>query len=263
MRIYQRLIAGDDENATEIGLEYLQEMPLERVYDEVLLPALATAQRDWHHGRLNDQQYHFNVEAMREIVDAVADKALEIMPPQAQKQENPPSCVLTAAEDGSQPAGDLPRGASLRVLCLPARDEADEVVGCMLKHLLQRRGYNVKVLSAESLASEMMDLIAGHNTDAVVISALPPQAIAHARYLMKRLWSRHPELTIVLGLWMTYREDKVGQIGGGGSARPVARLWQALEQMEQKSHGILIKGSQEETREAESQGAPRLVQRPA
>jgi predicted PurR-regulated permease PerM/methanogenic corrinoid protein MtbC1 len=220
MRIYQRLIAGDDANATEIAQEYLKNMPLEKVYDEILLPALATAQRDWHHGRLNDDQHAFACLTMREIVDVLA------------------------AQSAKQPSPDvnLPRGSELHVLCLPARDESDEIVGLMLQHLLEPRGYRVTVLSAASLASEMMDLIDGQKADAVVISALPPQAPAHARYLVKRLLSRHPDLTVLLGLWMDFRSGK----DDATPDQPVHRLGQALQRMDQMSHLILIKAGQAE-----------------
>jgi hypothetical protein len=95
----------------------------------------------------------------------------------------------------------------------------------------------------------MMDLIDGQKADAVVISALPPQAAAHARYLVKRLLSRHPDLMVVLGLWMDFRADKVSRTAVG-STKPVARLEQALAQMEQISHLILIKANQPETQES-------------
>jgi predicted PurR-regulated permease PerM len=247
MRIYQRLIAGDDANATEIAQEYLKEMPLEEVYDQMLLPAVATAQRDWHHGRLNDQQHEFTCLTMREIVDTLAD--------QAAKQAS--ADMKAKTNEASSPAANLPRGSDLHVFCLPARDEADEIVGHMLRHLLARRGYRVTVVSATSLASEMMDLIDGQKADAVVISALPPQAAAHARYLVKRLLSCHPDLTVVLGLWMDFRAgtDSRASID---SAKPVTRLKQALEQMEQMSHLMLIKADQIET-----QNARRLSERPA
>jgi predicted PurR-regulated permease PerM len=271
MRIYQRLIAGDDENAIEIAAEYLTSMPLERIYDEVLLPSLVTAQRDWHHGRLNDEQYEFNVEAMREIVEAVADKAAQSPLGPATEKEQPPSCVLTAAEEAPAAAMPLPRGADLHVLCLPARDEADEVVGHMMRRLLEARGYRVSVISAAALASEMIDLIEGQSADAVIISALPPQAASHARYLVKRLQARHPDLKIVMGLWMSSCCDAESR--PGQSAPPVARLWQALEQMEQMSHSMLIKSNLPESsaaptselearRAAGSPIAARLAQRP-
>jgi predicted PurR-regulated permease PerM len=232
MRIYQRLIAGDDANAMDIAEEYLKEMPLEKVYDEILLPALATAQRDWHHGRLNDEQHDFARLTMREIVDTLA----------AQAAKRP------------SPDANLPHGSELHVLCLPARDESDEIVGLMLQHLLEPRGYRVTVLSAASLASEMMDLIERQNADAVVISALPPQAAAHARYLLKRLLSRHPDLTVVLGLWMDFRSDR----NSAGSDKPLSRLRQALERIDQLSHLILIKAGQPEAHDA-----PPLLEQPA
>jgi predicted PurR-regulated permease PerM len=238
MRIYQRLIAGDDENATEIALEYLKEMPLEKVYDQILLPGLATAQRDWYHDRLNDEQYEFTCEAMREVVDTLADQAAK----------HPAADSKTEADSATSGAS-LPQGSDLHVLCLPARDEADEIVGHMLRHLLARRGYRVTVLSAASLASEMMDLIDGQKADAVVISALPPQAATHARYLVKRLLSRHPDLMVVLGLWMDFRAGRESRTTVG-SAKPVTRLGQALVQMEQISHLILIKANQPVTQES-------------
>lgn len=239
MRIYQRLVAGDDENATEIAVEYLKEMPLEAIYDQILLPCLATAQRDRHHERLNDEQYEFACQTMREIVDTLAD----------QEPKHSPADAKADTDPAATPSPSLPHGSDLHVLCLPARDEADEIVGQMLHHLLVPRGYRVTVLSAASLASEMMDLIDGHDADAVVISALPPQAVAHARYLVKRLLSRHPHRTVVLGLWMDFRAGKNNRTPAG-SAQPVTRLRQALEQLEQISHLILIKANQPVTQES-------------
>ena len=54
-RVYQRLLAMDQEEATELAREYLREMDLERVYDEVLNPALAMAEHDRHRGRPTDR----------------------------------------------------------------------------------------------------------------------------------------------------------------------------------------------------------------
>jgi hypothetical protein len=141
----------------------------------------------------------------------------------------------------------------------------------MMRRLLEARGYRVSVISAAALASEMIDLIEGQSADAVIISALPPQAASHARYLVKRLQARHPDLKIVMGLWMSSCCDAESR--PGQSAPPVARLWQALEQMEQMSHSMLIKSNLPESsaaptselearRAAGSPIAARLAQRP-
>src|SRR5262249_44140156 len=45
-RFYQRALAHDSDEATEIAEEFLKEHTLEEVYDELVLPALALAERD-------------------------------------------------------------------------------------------------------------------------------------------------------------------------------------------------------------------------
>src|SRR5205814_1067858 len=45
-RYYQRLLAGDQEEAAELVEQYLKEMPLERMYETVLIPGLGLAHRD-------------------------------------------------------------------------------------------------------------------------------------------------------------------------------------------------------------------------
>src|SRR6185295_6190200 len=51
-RIYQRLLAGDQEEAAELIEEYLEHQPLVEVYDTVLIPALALAETHWQLGEL-------------------------------------------------------------------------------------------------------------------------------------------------------------------------------------------------------------------
>jgi hypothetical protein len=86
-------------------------------------------------------------------------------------------------------------------LCLPARDEADEIAGLMLAHVVQQRCVNLRVLPDEVLTSEMIGQIEEHAVNAVCVSALPPHAATHARYLCKRLRARFPQMQIVVGLW--------------------------------------------------------------
>src|SRR6185503_8819852 len=73
-RIYQRLIAGDDEEAAEMSLEYLKERPLQAVYDEILIPALAQAECDWHRGTLDDARHVRIRQGLKEIVQALGEQ---------------------------------------------------------------------------------------------------------------------------------------------------------------------------------------------
>jgi hypothetical protein len=87
------------------------------------------------------------------------------------------------------------------ILCLPARDEADEIAGTMLAQLLATSGLTVQSVSFTAAASELVELIERHQIGVVCVSATPPAAVMHARHLCKRLHGRFPEVHLVVGLW--------------------------------------------------------------
>jgi len=83
---------------------------------------------------------------------------------------------------------------------MPVRDEADEIVGTMLAHLLERAGYRTHFLDIGTTA-EMLAQVSEEKPVIVCLSALPPFAIAHARRLYQSLRAQSPNLKIVIGLW--------------------------------------------------------------
>jgi len=204
-RIYQRLIAGDDEEAAEMSLEYLKERPLQAVYDQILIPALAQAECDWHRGKLDDSRHIRIRQGFREIVQALGEHQ------QGEDTGDATAATVLAAkgQTGLQPASSnerverpaLPQGASVNVRCLPAHDEADQIVGLMLAQVLQRRGFTVTLPDTVLLASEMVNSMEAQLADVLVVSALPPKAALHARYLTKLVRSRHADLRVIVGLW--------------------------------------------------------------
>src|SRR5579863_2176380 len=56
-RVYQRLLAGDQEEAAELVEEALAKSSLAEVYDAVLIPALALAETHWHRGEINEDRH--------------------------------------------------------------------------------------------------------------------------------------------------------------------------------------------------------------
>jgi hypothetical protein len=212
-RIYQRLIAGDDEEAAGMALEYLKERPLEAVYDQVLIPALAQAECDWHRGKLDDARHIWIRQGLKEIVQALGEQqqgedtddasAATVLEAKGQLDRQPPSSKAPVA----RPA--LPQGALVNVRCLPAHDEADQIVALMLAQVLQRRKFTVSVPDTVSLASEMVSSIESQTTDVLVVSALPPKAALHARYLTKLVKSRFPDLKVIVGLWTNVKKTAI------------------------------------------------------
>jgi predicted PurR-regulated permease PerM len=207
-RFYQRLLAIDPEEAMEVAEEYLEDHSQTELYDDVLLPALRLAERDRHRGDLDETKFDFMYQTLRELV-------LELGEREEPQQVPPAGTPAGAAEDRSESPVELER---VSVVCLPARDEADEIAGLMVADVVWERGIDLEVLATDMLAGEVLDRIGQDAVRAVLVSALPPQATAHARYLGKRLRARFPELRIVVGLWEA-----------GGSVRKSRQRLQQLQ----------------------------------
>ena len=66
---YQRLLAGDQDEAAGIVEEHLKTHQVEKIYDEVLVPALNYVKRDRHLGRLAENDQRLIFQATREILE--------------------------------------------------------------------------------------------------------------------------------------------------------------------------------------------------
>src|SRR5699024_9992150 len=87
------------------------------------------------------------------------------------------------------------------ILCLPARDRADELAATMFAQVLRTHGLSARVLPVESLAAELVEKVRTGTSPVVCISALQPAAIPHVRYLCKRIKQHAESIVIVVGLW--------------------------------------------------------------
>ncbi len=130
-RVYQRLLAGDQEEASELVEESFEHSPLVEVYDTVLIPALAMAETHWHRGDLNEDRYKFMVQSLKETVADLGER----------QQELKLEAGKNAASDAGAESNPVSPSDSSRlcILCLPARDEADELAGIMLGKYWIRR----------------------------------------------------------------------------------------------------------------------------
>jgi CheY-like chemotaxis protein len=215
-RIYQRLLAGDQEEAVELLDAYLEDQPLVKVYDTVLIPALALAETHWQLGELNDARHQFIMQSLKDMSEVHHERQRERL-----AEETAPLPVAEGQADASAPADPPP---PLRVLSAPARSEADEVAALLLSQILDSDGYRVQAISIGSLASEMGGLFEQQHPDVVCISATAPAAVMHARYICNQLRDRFPNLTLVVGLWNSRCDLDKAQERIGCGATVVATL---------------------------------------
>jgi hypothetical protein len=211
-RVYQRLVAGDQEEATELLDDDLENRPLVEVYDTLLIPALALAETDWHRGELDEGRHRFILQSLKEMIHDKDDDQ-----------------QLTRTQEGVKD-DNLPRPY---ILCLPARDEADEIAGMMLAQLLATGQCLVQSLPFTTSAGEVVDLVQRRTPDVVCISATPPAAVMHARHLCKHIRSRLPKVPVVVGLWDAEGDlsKAITRIGGGVTTHVAATLAGAQEQV--------------------------------
>jgi predicted PurR-regulated permease PerM len=189
-RFYQRLLTMDHEEAREVLQKCLTEMSLDDLYENVLIPALGLAEQDRHQNLLQEENERFISQSTRELIDELWE------PHNGETQPD-------AEESGSEASPKIVERHTvrpLRILCVPARDEADEIVCTMLTQLLQRAGHQAECLEGES-AEQMLAKISREKPDIVCISALPPFAIPAVRALYGRLYAQNPNQKVLVGLW--------------------------------------------------------------
>jgi predicted PurR-regulated permease PerM len=227
-RFYQRLLALDPEEAMEVAEDFLATHSLEELYDAVLLPALSLAEQDRHHGALDEDKQRFVHQTTREIVEELGERIRKA------------AIETQTALDVTSAATNL-TSQSPSILCLPARDEADEIAGLMLAQLLEQRGVSAQVTSAQTLSGEMIEQVDSESISVVCVSALPPLAATHARYLCKRLRPKFPQLRLIVGLWQTQGiTTKVQErLTATGIDQLVTTLSEASSEIERLSRNVV------------------------
>jgi hypothetical protein len=196
---YQRLVARDKAEAAKLTRAYTEEQGRDKVYDDVLLPALLLARRDRNHGGLQAAEEEFLYRATREIV---AERC-GLKAPAVKDAQGARACDLR--EDGREPpvpASPAEEQDHLELIFgCPAHHEAEELSLQMLAHLLADSGYRMEVLSSKALPAEIEARVGQDDPREVFIGVLPPGGLLQARYLCRRLHKAFPKLPIVVGFW--------------------------------------------------------------
>lgn len=175
VRYYQRLLAEDQDEATEIVEEFLETHPVEQLYDELLVPVLVAAKRDLARHRLSPDGFEFIVRATTEIIGEL---------PGPEPVEASGLAV-----------------ARVRVLGCSMRDTADELALAMFGRLVDPKRVELELASADVLTAEVVALVETVQPAVICLSTLPPGGLAQTRYLCKRLRARYPDVKILVGRW--------------------------------------------------------------
>lgn len=174
VRLYQRLLAGDDEEAREVVASYALLHQGADAFDELLLPVLVRTSSDRANQRLTADEEQRLHRAARRLLAATS-----------------------RADAAAAARAATPEGAP-RILGVPAAVAGDVLVLQMLTHELARDPVVVERLWPGMGSLELLATVESAAPDGVCIAALPPRGAVAARYLCRRLRRQFPTLPIVV-----------------------------------------------------------------
>ena len=167
-RFYQRMIAKDAEEAAELTEQLLKDKPAIDVYDQVIVPAMSLAEEGRHGGFLDSETQVYFLDNTRELVDEIGTRRV-------------PS-------SGEQ-------GISAKIICLPAKDAADELACQILAQLLPNAPVRLMPLGIST--NDLVKAIQTERAELVCVSGVPPQAIRHVAVRCRHVRKLFPDLTIM------------------------------------------------------------------
>ena len=180
MAFYQRLLAGDRDEARLIATQHAAAKGLENVPDDVMVPALRLARRDRNAAGLTADDETFVFESTQEILTQL----------HLASKERPDAGVLST----------LPR-----VVGCAAHQFAEELTLQMLGKALAE-DCRFEIVSTRVLPAEIEAQIQREEPAVLFIAVMPPGGLSQARYLCRRLHHRFPNLKIVIGYFGQARD---------------------------------------------------------
>lgn len=182
--LYQRMLAGDPDEALDSAEQLLKTCSPASYYDEVAIEALRLAANDVDRGVLTSRQLG--------QVKAVAHALVQ---------------DLSAYEDGAE--GETAKGsiredwkADGAVLCVAGRGPLDKTAAAMMAQLLHKHGLGTRTIPYEAVSRSAAFTLDVSGVRMVCLCYLDISGTpAHLRYLLQRLRKQAPDIPILVGLW--------------------------------------------------------------
>jgi predicted PurR-regulated permease PerM len=177
---YQRLLAGDPEEATEQAEEFAKERSIDEFAEQVAIPVLARAQADSDHGILPPERRETVKNGFARILENLFDD--------------------TVLEDATNEGGATQPESGF-IVCLTGRNELDEAAAMLLASLLRARGHRAYVFEVDSAGALGGHRVALRDAAVVCLSLISTASPARARHIVRRLRRRAPGARIIVGFW--------------------------------------------------------------
>ena len=207
---YQRMLAGDADEAFEQAEALLRERSLSSYYDVVAVPGLRMAADDRLRGVLTDGQVvriQGAFDALLAELDAqddedtddAADEGNQVV--QDRPEQTLPRALPAVANAPPQTALAPQWRGDGAVLCVAGRGPLDGAAATMLAQLLAKHGLGARVLSpAEATPRRLLELDLSR-VAMVCVCYLRTAGMPVTRSLIRRLRQRRADVRVLVGLW--------------------------------------------------------------
>ena len=220
VRFYQRLLAMDQDGAIQIVEAASKQQPRAEVFDQILIPTLSRAERDREQDDIGEREQAFIWRVISDLLDDLADT---------------PEIDLKSLAPADSPNGAAHESKEVRrILGIAANDQADTLALRMVSLLMPPQGFSLQIIDNPESSMKLADQVREDNPQLVLLSHVPPEGFTVARYLVRRLRARFPDLAIVVGRWgeTGSTEDIAERLKGLGASDVVFHLADARDRIE-------------------------------
>ncbi|QYE36463.1 AI-2E family transporter [Polymorphobacter sp. PAMC 29334] len=204
---YQRMLAGDPDEALDQAEALLRDRSLSSYYDEVVVKGLQMAAADCLRGVLDDARLDRVRRAARALIADLAGHDDSNPPPARGTAPN----VRTLAEK-ALPATAAPIAAvhpltaawqaNGAILCVAGRGPLDEVGSSILAQLLDKHDLGSRTATYAEVSRDRIAELDVSGVLAVAVTYLDLDGNpAHLRTLLRRLHDQLPGVPVTVGLW--------------------------------------------------------------
>ena len=213
-RFYQRLLAADATEASDLSEQQLKSVALSDYYDAVPMKALVLAQYDAARGKLSQEKQLQIRDTIEDVVDAMTEY-----------DDQPPNKEAAATDDAGSDASvpdksaqPLPTVAKETlspewqvthpILCIASRSPLDQAAAVMLAQILDKHGLPALVQPFADVSSARSFKVDALDARLVCLSYFgAASSPVHVRYLIRRLRRVMPVAKLLACFWMLDPDD--------------------------------------------------------
>jgi predicted PurR-regulated permease PerM len=203
VRLYQRLLAGDIDEAYAIVDQRRKKRFLARVFGEDVLGAIRFADEEFDRNAIDDAKLDQVLDGVEAVLARLEEEITETVSPQ-------PSTVIA--------------------VCLPAEGRVDWLAGAMLRVLVMRHGVDVRLRDISSYLGERDSAIDEDEASVVAVTAVRTPTPRRAREIEAVLQQVAGKALIAVGYFGV--RDEMNSFTLGGADRVIDINWRSFVEAE-------------------------------